>query len=675
MFPVVETTESKDGEFGVVFLRSPGPRWVYLAAGFGALALLAVVVSADGGLPYRVAGLDSPGTAATLTYVMLRAIAAVAGALALGATVYTVCCTAVTRGGRVEVDGYSGLRAAQLAGGVWAVAALALVPVSAADAAGMPVARALSSGAVLPLIEAGERPKAWLVTAVLAGVFAVAVRFVLSWLGAVTLAGIAVIAVLPAELVGNAGEGPGHDYATGAMIGFQAAVAIVPGLLGSVAAQLRRGRGGPDEAALVAMRRGTTIAGLCLVTAVVAGAILAVVLLPPTAVARTTYGRLALVLLAIGVGVAVLVWRAVVALRGRAYGRIEPLLRGAAATAAFGSVVLVAMAVLPAPAFADQSFTAQQVSLGFDLPGPISVSRVITFWRFDIVLGTAALAGLVLYLFGVSRLRRRGDDWPWHRTVAWASGCAVLLITTSSGVGAYGYALFSVHMVTHMLLTMGVPVLLVLGAPMTLLLRAVPPAGRDRIHGPREWVLALLHSRPAAFLAHPVTALTAFVLSLYGLYFTPLYETLIRFHWGHLLMNVHFLVVGYLYYWGIIGIDPGPRRLPHLGRLGIMFAVMPFHAFFGIAVMSMDTVIGDRFYAQLDLPWHVDRLSDQHMGGGIAWVSGEFPILLVVGALLAQWIGQERRTAVRTDRKADDFGDTDLDAYNEMLRQLAQSRR
>ena len=85
-------------------------------------------------------------------------------------------------------------------------------------------------------------------------------------------------------------------------------------------------------------------------------------------------------------------------------------------------------------------------------------------------------------------------------------GCAVLLFTTSSGLGRYMPAMFCMHMVAHMLLSMLVPVLLVLGGPMTLALRALPTAGRDEPPGPREWLLAALHSRVSRFLTHPIVA-------------------------------------------------------------------------------------------------------------------------------------------------------------------------
>ncbi|MDQ4117250.1 MAG: cytochrome c oxidase assembly protein, partial [Actinomycetota bacterium] len=114
--------------------------------------------------------------------------------------------------------------------------------------------------------------------------------------------------------------------------------------------------------------------------------------------------------------------------------------------------------------------------------------------------------------------------------------------------------------------------------------------------------------------------------------------------------------------------------LPHLGRLAVLLATMPFHAFFGIAVMSSDTTIGGDFYRDVGLPWIPDLLADQHVGGGIAWATGELPMLLVVIALIVQWSREDTRTAVRRDRQADRDGDADLKAYNEMLAKLRSGR-
>ena len=109
----------------------------------------------------------------------------------------------------------------------------------------------------------------------------------------------------------------------------------------------------------------------------------------------------------------------------------------------------------------------------------------------------------------------------------------------------------------------------------------------------------------------------------------------------------------------------------------MLFAIMPFHAFFGIAVMSMNQIIGGEFYSQLyiELEWMTDPEQDQWTGGAIAWGSSEIPILIVVGALLSQWSKQDRLTAKRTDRHNDEYDDSDFDAYNAMLKQLSRNRR
>ena len=89
----------------------------------------------------------------------------------------------------------------------------------------------------------------------------------------------------------------------------------------------------------------------------------------------------------------------------------------------------------------------------------------------------------------------------------------------------YGMVMFSVHMVQHMIISMVSPILLLLGAPVTLALRALPAAGRGR-KGPRELLVALLHSRYMRIITHPAFTIPLFIASLYALYFTPLFDFL-----------------------------------------------------------------------------------------------------------------------------------------------------
>lgn len=79
--------------------------------------------------------------------------------------------------------------------------------------------------------------------------------------------------------------------------------------------------------------------------------------------------------------------------------------------------------------------------------------------------------------------------------------------------------------------------------------------------GPREWIVWVVHSPLMRVLSNPAVAVGLFVLSIYAVYFSPLFDELVRYHWGHEVMNIHFIVTGYLYYWVIIGIDPGLHRV------------------------------------------------------------------------------------------------------------------
>ncbi len=272
-----------------------------------------------------------------------------------------------------------------------------------------------------------------------------------------------------------------------------------------------------------------------------------------------------------------------------------------------------------------------------------------------------ALAAAVLYGWGTVRLVRRGDRWPWYRAVLFGTGLASLVLVTGTGIGGYGMTLFSVHMAQHMVLSMLTPPLLLLGAPVTLLLRALPARGRSR-----RRLLAVLHSRPVGVLTAPWFTLPLFIASLYGLYLTPLFDAAMSTWLGHDWMLAHFVVVGLLLFWPILAIDPSPHRAHPVLRILELFVSVPFHAFFGIAVMTTTTLLV-RTFAHPMPSWGVSPLEDQHTGGGIAWAFSEVPTLLVIAAIFLQWSRSSDREARRRDRAADREHDRQLEAYNDWL--------
>jgi putative membrane protein len=298
---------------------------------------------------------------------------------------------------------------------------------------------------------------------------------------------------------------------------------------------------------------------------------------------------------------------------------------------------------------------------------PFTLGRGLQ-WSPDTFFLIACALALVLYIWGVVRLRRRGDTWSWGRTAAFVTGVLSIGLVMCTALNDYGMVMFSVHMVQHMVISMFSPIMILLGAPVTLALRALPVAARGH-KGPREWLLMLLHSRYMRVVTHPLFTIPMFIASLYALYFTPLFDFLMGSRTGHVAMMIHFFATGMVFFWPIMGADPGPHRPGYLMRILELFAGMPFHAFFGIALMMAAEPMVETFLhppASLGL----DPLADQGAAGGIAWAFSEIPSVLVLIALLYQWHGSEERQARRKDRAADRDGDKELEAYNAYLAAL-----
>ncbi|MEU1368324.1 cytochrome c oxidase assembly protein [Streptomyces sp. NPDC005803] len=304
--------------------------------------------------------------------------------------------------------------------------------------------------------------------------------------------------------------------------------------------------------------------------------------------------------------------------------------------------------------------------MNMDLP-PFTLGRGLQFSADPFFL-TGCVLAVVLYGYAVLRLRRRGDGWPVSRSVFFVVGVLTIALVMCTRLNDYGMVMFSVHMVQHMVISMLSPILLLLGAPVTLALRALPVAGRGS-KGPRELLLMLLHSRYMKVVTHPAFTIPLFIASLYALYFTPLFDYLMGSTTGHLAMMVHFLAVGLFFFWPIMGVDPGPHRPGYVMRMLELFAGMPFHAFFGIALMMASQPMV-KVYENPPASLGIDALSDQNAAGGIAWAFSEIPSVLVLVALVFQWYRSEQRTAKRSDRAADRDGDQELQAYNAYLASL-----
>lgn len=289
------------------------------------------------------------------------------------------------------------------------------------------------------------------------------------------------------------------------------------------------------------------------------------------------------------------------------------------------------------------------------------------------VIPVLSVLALLVYLAGVVRLRRSGVAWPWWRTASWIAGAVSLFAVTGTWLNGYSMVLFSLHMAQHMVLSMVAPLLLLVGAPVTLALRTLP-RGKGVAGVPRALLLEALHSRVARFLASPLFTLPLFLASLYGVYFTPLFDALMSDPVGHQFMLAHFTATGLLFFGPILGQDPWPRTVGHGGRMLELLVPVPFHAFFGVSIMMAGSLVVGSF-ADPPAGWGIEPLADQNTAGSIAWSFGELPTVFVMLVVLFSWMRSEERLARRGDRTAQRTDDAELAAYNDRLRAMAARSR
>lgn len=472
---------------------------------------------------------------------------------------------------------------------------------------------------------------------------------------------------------GHAAGATNHHLAVTALYLHIAASAVWLGLLMAVAVSRRLiGLGAKD--AIGRMSRFALWAAIALTVSGVANAVLRIGAFSD--LFTTPYGRLLGVKLIFMAGaIALAAWHRKVTMprldeaqvRDRFWRVLSVDVALLAAVAGIGGLLsrtapTIPIEVVPEP-------TPAFLLTGYELPPAPDAIQWVSQWRLEILSAFVIIAMCVVYLRWVRRLAARGDVWPWYRTASFLAGMGLIAWITQGAPAVYGVVSFSSHMLEHMLLAMAAPLPIVMAAPITLALRALP-ARHDGTRGPREWIRVIVESRVMKVVAHPVVAAVNFAGSLVVFYYTDIFPFVLGNHAGHIWMVVHFTFAGYLFANALIGIDPGPTRPAYPMRVLLLFATMAFHAFFGVSLTSSEVLLAPRWYGLMGRDWGPDAITDQQLGGAIAWGLGEIPVVLLAVAVLIAWRKADARTARRKDRAETRSGNADLEAYNAMLARL-----
>ncbi len=645
-------------------------QWGAAAAITSLIVLLIALVVGSGATAPDVPGLTDPGELTRWGLPVAKLVLTAASAVTVGLLALAVMLPAPQ--GELGSEALGAMRAASMLAIVWAAAAAVVHLLTLSDLVGQPLWEALTGNAVATYTASVAQGQAYAAVVVLALALVPAARLTLGRGGAIAVLCLGMGTLVPPTLAGHSTTGDYHHSAVTSLLVHVVGIALwVGGLVAVSWYAARQGR----YLARVA-RSYSALALGCFVMVGASGVLNAWIRISSiTDLVTTSYGVLVVgkvaALVALG-------WFGTMhrrrTLRELDAGRPTAFRRFAA-----GEIVVMAAALAlgvalgrTAPPVPDDLPAASFVRdlLGFPIPTAPTPGQLLTETYPDALFALGCLAAVLLYLGGVWRLRRRGDPWPVGRVVTWLLGVGSVALVQLSGFMTYGMTMLSVHMGQHIVLMMISPVLLVLGGPITLALRAMTPARRGET-GPRELLLAAIQSRVVRVITHPLIALAIFVSGPFVVYFTGVFEYAMRNHTAHLVMSLHFLLAGFLFYEVLIGIDPLPKRPPYIARLVMQLGVVGIHAFFGLALMESARLIAGEYYRQLgtEITWLPDPLPDQILAGQLTWGFAELPGLLVLGALFVQWIRSDEREARRFDRRE---GDTDaqLAAYNAYLARL-----
>ena len=260
-------------------------------------------------------------------------------------------------------------------------------------------------------------------------------------------------------------------------------------------------------------------------------------------------------------------------------------------------------------------------------------------WSFEPFVWIICAGAAWWYL----RAARRIPRWSVWRRRCYLVGVGVAAFALAGPPATYELSLFWVHMTQHLLLVLVAAPLILLGAPVTLVLRTGP----DRM---RRMLRNLVAARPVSVVGHPAVAWTGLAAVIVLTHFSAIYNAALENELVHIGEHALYVSAALLFWWPVVGLDPGSRQLAWPLRVVYIALTMPLQAFVGLALYSADRVLYDH-YLTLPRAWGPTPLEDQHLAGVVMWVGGEFVTVAALAAVIVAWMGHEDRMAAKEDRR------------------------
>jgi putative membrane protein len=262
----------------------------------------------------------------------------------------------------------------------------------------------------------------------------------------------------------------------------------------------------------------------------------------------------------------------------------------------------------------------------------------LSAWNWN--LWVTAICAATILTCGARRHFRSSGKIGWL-----LAGLAVFFLTLASPMDALadGY-LFSAHMLQHLLLLLVAPPLILLSLPPVTM-----PAGLQ--NGRWKWVSWIVRHPPAAWF-----------LGVGGMWIWhehTLCNAAVTNPWIHRLQYVSLLLMGFAFWWPIVG--PWTRqRLSPLAGVVYLFSACLGCTVLGIIITFAPVEVCSIYLHPLDrlgiLPlirdqWGLTPAKDQQVGGLLMWVPACLIYFCGIIGLLARWYGEAGHEAMVADSK------------------------
>lgn len=250
----------------------------------------------------------------------------------------------------------------------------------------------------------------------------------------------------------------------------------------------------------------------------------------------------------------------------------------------------------------------------------------------------------VWYALGLRALWRRagfGRGISRRQAIAFGTGVLVLATALLGPLDAMAEALFSAHMVQHLLLILVAAPLCVLGAPVVAALMALPPARRVSVARwwmRRTWLRTLLHRITA-----PAVVFLLHMLALWFWHFPRPYQAALASPAVHALEHLSFFGTALLFWWTVMPPAGPPRAREGVGIL-LLGGTLMQGGVLGALLMLARTPWYPA-HAEGARAWGTTMLQDQQLAGLLMWIPPAAVYLAASAWLFLRWMQSDERIA------------------------------